>query len=76
MAIAMRDGPEAGLAQIEAVSEDGELAEYYLAHSARAGMCRRLGRTPEARSAYEKALALTQQRPERQFLQERVRQLK
>ena len=76
VAIAMRDGPEAGLAQIEAVLEDGELAEYYLAHSARAAMCRRLGKTPEARSAYEKALALTQQEPERQFLQERVRQRK
>jgi predicted RNA polymerase sigma factor len=48
----------------------------YLAHSARADMCRRLGRTAEARSSYEKALALTQQEPERQFLQERIRQLK
>ncbi len=76
VAIAMRDGPEAGLAQIDAVLEDGELANYYLAHSARADMYRRLGRTAEARSAYEKALALTQQDPERQFLQERIRQLK
>ena len=76
VAIAMRDGPEAGLAQIDAVLENGELANYYLAHSARADMCRRLGRTAEARSAYEKALALTQQQPERQFLQERIRQLK
>jgi RNA polymerase sigma-70 factor (ECF subfamily) len=76
VAIAMRDGPEAGLAQIDAVLEDGELADYYLAHSARADMYRRLGRTAEARASYEKALALTQQEPERQFLQERIRQLK
>jgi RNA polymerase sigma-70 factor (ECF subfamily) len=76
VAIAMCDGPEAGLAHIDAVLEHGVLADYYLAHSARADMCRRLGRTAEARSSYEKALALTQQEPERQFLQERLRQLK
>ena len=76
VAIAMRDGPEAGLTHIDAVMEHGELANYYLAHSARADMYRRLGRTAEARSAYEKALALTQQEPERQFLQNRIRQLK
>jgi RNA polymerase sigma-70 factor (ECF subfamily) len=76
VAIAMRDGPEAGLKHIDAVLEHGELANYYLAHSARADMYRRLGRTAEARSSYEKALALTQQEPERQFLQERIRQLK
>jgi RNA polymerase sigma-70 factor (ECF subfamily) len=76
VAIAMRDGPEAGLAHIDAVLERGELADYYLAHSARADMCRRLGKTAEARSSYEKALALTQQEPERQFLQARIRQLK
>jgi len=76
VAIAMRDGPEAGLAHINAVLEHGELANYYLAHSARADMYRRLGRTAEARSSYEKALSLTQQEPERQFLQERIRQLK
>ena len=76
VAIAMRDGPEAGLAQIDAVLEHGELANYYLAHSARAEMYRRLGRTAEARASYEKALSLTQQEPERQFLQERIRQLK
>jgi len=75
VAVAMRDGPEAGLKHIDAVLEDGELANYYLAHSARAEMCRRLGRSAEARSSYEKALALTQQEPERQFLQERIRQL-
>ncbi|HWG21863.1 MAG TPA: RNA polymerase sigma factor [Terracidiphilus sp.] len=76
VAIAMRDGPEAGLAHIDAVLEHGELANYYLAHAARADMYRRLGRTAEARLSYEKALALTQQEPERQFLQERIRQLK
>jgi RNA polymerase sigma-70 factor (ECF subfamily) len=75
VAIAMRDGPEAGLKHIDALLEHGGLANYYLAHSARADMYRRLGRT-EARSSYEKALALTQQEPERQFLQERIRQLK
>jgi RNA polymerase sigma-70 factor, ECF subfamily len=81
VAIAMRDGPEAGLAHIDAVLErcsgkQGDLANYYLAHSARADMYRRLGRTTEARASYQKALALTQQEPERQFLQERIRQLK
>ncbi len=76
VAIAMCDGPEAGLKQIDAVLEHGELANYYLAHSARAELYRRLGRTAEARASYERALALTQQEPERQFLQERIRQLK
>jgi RNA polymerase sigma-70 factor (ECF subfamily) len=75
VAIAMRDGPEVGLPLIDAVLAQGELANYYLAHSARAGMCRRLGRTAEARSSYEKALALTQQEPERRFLLERLRRL-
>ena len=76
VAIAMRDGPEAGLSHIDALLEHGELVNYYLAHSARAELYRRLGRTDAARAAYEKALALTQQEPERQFLQERIRQLK
>jgi RNA polymerase sigma-70 factor (ECF subfamily) len=76
VAIAERDGPAAGLTQIDALLEHGELANYYLAHSARAELYRRLGRTAEARASYEKALALTQQEPERQFLQERIRQLK
>jgi RNA polymerase sigma-70 factor (ECF subfamily) len=80
VAIAMRDGPEAGLAQIDAVLErcsgkEGDLANYYLAHSARADMYRRLGRTTEARASYEKALALTQQEPERQFLARRLEEL-
>ena len=76
VAIAERDGPEAGLAHIDALLDHGELTNYYLAHSARADLYRRLGRTAEARASYEKALALTQQEPERQFLQERIRQLK
>ena len=76
VAIAMCDGPEVGLTHIDAVLEQGELANYYLVHSARADLYRRLGRTAEARTSYEKALALTQQEPERQFLQERLRQLK
>jgi RNA polymerase sigma-70 factor, ECF subfamily len=80
VAIAERDGPAAGLAHIDALVEpspgkQGELANYYLAHSARAELYRRLGRTAEARASYEKALALTQQEPERQFLQDRIRQL-
>jgi RNA polymerase sigma-70 factor (ECF subfamily) len=76
VAIAERDGPAAGLTHIDALLEHGELANYYLAHSARAELYRRLGRTAAARSSYERALALTQQEPERQFLQERIRQLK
>jgi RNA polymerase sigma-70 factor, ECF subfamily len=76
VALAMRDGPEVGLSQIDAVLERGELANYCLAHSARADMYRRLGRRAEARASYEKALALTEQEPERQFLQDRIRQLK
>ena len=57
-AIAMRDGPAAGLALIDAILARGELADYHLAHSARADLCRRLGRTAEARASYERALAL------------------
>src|ERR1700756_1139066 len=76
VAIAMRDGPEVGLTHVDAALAHGELANYHLAHSARADMYRRLGRTAEARSSYEKALALTQQEPERKFLEERLRQLK
>jgi len=76
VAIAECDGPDAGLMHIDALLEQGELASYYLAHSARAELYRRLGRTAEARVSYEKALALTQQEPERQFLQERIHRLK
>lgn len=76
VAIAMCDGPEAGLKHIDAVLEQGELANYYLAHSARAEMYRRLGRTDEARASYEKALALTHQEPERRFLARRLEELR
>jgi len=72
----MCEGPEAGLAQIDAELEHGELANYYLAHSARADMYRRLGRTAEARASYEKALALTQEELERQFLARRLEEVK
>jgi RNA polymerase sigma-70 factor (ECF subfamily) len=76
VAIAMCDGPEAGLAHIDALLEHRGLAGYHLAHAARADMYRRLGRTGEAKSSYQKALALAQQEPDRQFLRERIRQLK
>ena len=75
VAIAMRDGPEAGLVLVDAILAEGDLAGYHLAHSARADLCRRLGRTTEARAAYERALALTHQEPERRFLQRRLREL-
>ncbi len=75
VAIAMRDGPAAGLALIDAILARGELAEYHLAHSARAEFCRRLGRTVEARAAYERALGLTRQETERRFLATRLREL-
>ncbi|WP_367873607.1 RNA polymerase sigma factor [Luteolibacter sp. Populi] len=75
VAIAMRDGPEAGLALIDAILARGELTAYHLAHSARADLCRRLGRTTEARASYERALALTQLEPERRFLQKRLQEL-
>jgi RNA polymerase sigma-70 factor (ECF subfamily) len=75
VAIAMCDGPESGLSLIDGLLARGELANYHLAHSARADLCRRLNRTAEARSPYEKALALTQQEPERRFLLERLRGL-
>jgi RNA polymerase sigma-70 factor, ECF subfamily len=76
VAIAMSEGPEAGLTLIESLLARGEMANYHLAHSARADLCRRLGRTAEARSSYQKALTLTQQEPERRFLEERLRHLK
>jgi RNA polymerase sigma-70 factor (ECF subfamily) len=76
VAIAMCEGPEAGLTLIESLLARGEMANYHLAHSARADLCRRLGRNAEARSSYQKALTLTQQEPERRFLEERLRHLK
>ena len=72
VAMAMRDGPLAGLALIDAILARGDLADYSLAHSARADLCRRLGRTAEARVSYQRALALTRQEPERRFLERRL----
>jgi RNA polymerase sigma-70 factor (ECF subfamily) len=71
-AIAMRDGAGAGLALIDSLLSDGALSTYHLAHSARAELCRRLGRTNDARDAYGTALALVRQEPERRFLQRRL----
>ena len=75
VAIAMRDGPATGLELVDALLERGELAQYHLAHAARADLCRRLGRKAEARTSYERALALTKQEPEQRFLRQRLRAL-
>jgi RNA polymerase sigma-70 factor (ECF subfamily) len=75
VAVAMRDGAEAGLALIEDILASGDLAGYHLAHAARADMCRRLGRTNDAMESYERALALAKQEPERRFLQKRIQEL-
>jgi len=74
-AVAMRDGPEIGLALVDAILARGELVDYHLAHSARADLCRRLGRTPQAIAAYQRALALTTQAPERRFIERRLAEL-
>ncbi|WHZ16090.1 MAG: RNA polymerase ECF-type sigma factor [Nitrospira sp.] len=76
VAVAMRDGPSAGLALVDAILARGDLGNYHLAHAARADLCRRLGRTAEARASYERALALSQQEPERRFLERRLRELR
>jgi RNA polymerase sigma-70 factor (ECF subfamily) len=76
VAVAMRDGPAAGLSLIDAILARGDLGSYHLAHAARADLCRRLGRTAEARTSYERALNLAQQEPERRFLEGRLRELK
>jgi RNA polymerase sigma-70 factor (ECF subfamily) len=75
VAIAMRDNPSAGLTLIDAILDRGDLADYYLAHSARADLCRRLGRTAEARTSYQRALTLAQQEPARRFLLRRLDEL-
>lgn len=75
VAIAMRDGAEHGLELIEAILSRGDLVDYHLAHAARADLCRRLGLTSAARAAYEQALALAKQAPERRFLDKRLREL-
>jgi RNA polymerase sigma-70 factor (ECF subfamily) len=74
-AIAMRDGPAAGLVLIDAIIGRGELADYPLAHSARAECCRRLGRSAEAIESYQRALELTQQQPQRHYIQRRIGEL-
>jgi RNA polymerase sigma-70 factor (ECF subfamily) len=76
VAVAMRDGPAAGLVLVDTILARGELSEYRLAHAARADLCRRLGRNAEARAAYERAIALTLQGPERRFLERRLAELK
>lgn len=75
VAIAMHDGPEAGLRQIDAILERGDLKDYHLAYSARAELCRKTGRTSEARTSWERALALAQQDPERRFIERKLREL-
>jgi RNA polymerase sigma-70 factor, ECF subfamily len=75
VAVAMRDGPLAGLHLIDAILGRGDLADYHLAHAARADLCRRLGRTSDANDSYQRALALVRQEPERRFLEHRLREL-
>jgi RNA polymerase sigma-70 factor (ECF subfamily) len=75
VAVAMRDGPAAGLALIDAILVRGDLADYQPAHAARADLCRRLGRAEEARASYQRALALSKQEPERRFLERRMAEL-
>jgi RNA polymerase sigma-70 factor (ECF subfamily) len=76
VAVAMRDGPQAGLSLIDAILAGGDLSDYRLAHAARADMCRRLGKKADARESYERALGLTRQEPERRFLERRLAELK
>jgi len=75
VAVAMRDGPAAGLVLVDALLARGDLGDYHLAHAARADLCRRLGRTAEARASYRRALGLALQGPERRFLERRLREL-
>ncbi len=75
VAVAMRNGAAAGLALIDQILAQGDLADYHLAHAARADLCRRLGRTDEARASYQRSLALAKQDPERRFLEKRLREL-
>jgi RNA polymerase sigma-70 factor (ECF subfamily) len=75
VAVAMRDGPAAGLTLVDELLGRGELAEYHLAHAARADLCRRLGKAADARMAYQRALSLTNLEPERRFLERRIAEL-
>ena len=76
VAVAMRDGPEAGLALVDSILARGDLGDYHLAHAARADLCRRLGRSADARASYQRAIALARQDPERQFLERRLAELR
>ena len=76
VAVAMRDGPMAGLALIDTILGRGDLSDYSLAHSARADLCRRLGKSGDARVSYERALSLTRQEPQRRFLERRLAELR
>lgn len=75
VAVAMRDGPQVGLDLIDAILSRGDLVDYHLAHAARADLFRRLGDTRDAKIAYEKAISLARQEPERRFLERRLRDL-
>jgi RNA polymerase sigma-70 factor (ECF subfamily) len=75
VAVAMLDGFLAGLQRIEAILSNGDLADYHLAHAAKADLCRRLGRNSQARESYQRALALAKQEPERRFLEKRFQEL-
>jgi RNA polymerase sigma-70 factor, ECF subfamily len=75
VAVAMRDGADAGVKLIDDIFARGELVDYRLAHAARADLCRRLGRVKNARASYERAIALTKQEPERRFLEKQLREL-
>lgn len=71
----MSDGPLPALTLIDNILAGGKVADYHLAHAARADLCRRLGRLPEARQSYERALSLARQEPERRFLERRLKEL-
>jgi RNA polymerase sigma-70 factor, ECF subfamily len=75
VALAMRDGPSAGLALVDAILARGDLGEYHLAHAVRADFCRRLGDVQQARASYRRAIALARQEPERRFLERRLAEL-
>jgi len=75
VAVAMRDGPAAGLALVDDILAGGELDGYALAHAARADLCRRLGKTADALASYERAWRLTEQEPQRRFIERRLREL-
>src|SRR5262249_275549 len=74
-AVAMRDGPQAGLDLIDTILARGDFVDYHFAHSAKAELCRRLGRREEARASYQRALELARQAPERRFLERRLNEL-